>query len=107
MPDKMLVNVSLVELVDALMPVIEKIVSQAINENSKQAVFNDQKVVTINQLVKLKTVGGRDRILKLLEQGFIERMPDGKISYPSVINYVNKGNHEKEQSENRQTRVRF
>ena len=98
MEDKLLVNASIKDLLDAFRPEIEKIVSRAIQANSKEAVFSEQKVVTVNQLVKLKKVGGRKRILNLIADGSIELVPDGRISYPSVLDFVNTKKNEKEQN---------
>jgi len=95
MEEKRLVDISVKELLSFLVPKIEEIINNAIRENSKKEILTENISLTVNQLVKRHVVGGRDKIMTLIQKGHIIQLDDKRISYPSVLEYLNSKKNEK------------
>jgi len=56
---------------------------------TKITAADQAKSYTINQLKKMKKIGGHDRIKSLIKKGIIKTLPDGRISQAELDNYFN------------------
>jgi hypothetical protein len=69
-----------------LQQLIDERLNQIFDQREKQQAV--KKTYSINQLVKLKLIGGRDKIRSLIENKIITPMPDGSISEAEVNRYL-------------------
>ncbi len=90
MYEKKIYDMSMDEFFKAFRPQFEKIISQAIKKTITETDKRDlrDREVTVNELVKMRVVGARTRILSLIRKGHIELTPSGKVQYKSVLNYL-------------------
>ena len=93
MKNKRVVDITIEELADFLMPQIKKAIMDSVEKTMKDLHDQDMsdKLFTLNYLVKKKWLGGRDRIITLISQGKLKRAADGRIPYSNIkeLMYVN------------------
>ena len=88
--ERRILDLSIDEFFEIITPKIENFISitveKVINDTDRKELRD--RAVTVNELVKMKVVGARTRILSLLNKGYILRTKDGKIIYSSVQKYL-------------------
>jgi len=87
MSDNRLIDLTIEEFIKHIEPTIERIVNKALQDKHNYE-MND-KVLTMNKLVKMKVIGGRQKILTLVKKGIIKQTADNLFSLKSVNEYIN------------------
>ena len=68
----------------------KEIVEKAVYQGASLAInaIKRNEAISINQLVKEKTLGGYKKIKSLIRTGLLKQLPDGKISREEIENYL-------------------
>jgi len=95
--EKRFLDLSVDEFFNIVEPKLKRFVDDTVEKAIKDTDRKElrDKVVTVNELVKMKVVGARTRILSLIKKGLIEQTTDNKIIYSSVLNYLKNKNEQK------------
>lgn len=86
----LIIHMTAGELAEYLKTAIATQIEDAVNRGIKLKELEAQreKLVSINYMVREKSLGGRIMIKKLIEQGHIKQCEDGRIIYNTVLNYL-------------------
>ena len=85
-----LIDMTDLELIDSVSAAVDKVIASRMAETVeriKQS-LNATKVYTINELVKLKLIGGRDKIKTLINNGSIHVTPDGRVTQLEIDKFL-------------------
>ncbi|MEI6122267.1 MAG: hypothetical protein WCQ95_01430 [Bacteroidota bacterium] len=63
-------------------------INKLIAKFDEMTATSEVKIYTVNQLVKMGTVGGYDKIKTLIKKKLLQTTPDGKITQQSLTNYL-------------------
>jgi len=90
MENKRIIDMTAQDLLEFIIPKIEEAVHYTINKSMTENVRKEMlgRVVSVNELVKMKIVGARDRVRALIKKGHIQLTSDGKINFDSVQKYI-------------------
>jgi DNA replication protein DnaD len=80
--DKRVIDITSLELLQ----LIDERLTHILDQREKKE--SDNKVYSINELVKMNCIGGRVKIHSLIQRGYLQTTPDKKIPKSEVEKYL-------------------